>query len=202
MSEQTKVLTIVDKSTRAMATASSNLTKVAAEMASLTTSVVALAEDIEFKQSQLDIMDKEIDNKQRDAAAELNLRIKEDEDTVLEELMANRKYAVISIDALSLLRNQLADAEADNKEELEKTVAKAVKNAQAKWNQEKVEIISQHAVDMAEHKADIKSLNSENDTLTTANSRLTKMLDDERQARVTTAQYHQPIINQQAPNGK
>ena len=69
MSETKKVITVADRSTKALVVATTGLAKIASDLSALSESTVKLADDIEFKQSQLENLNVEFDNKFRESAA-------------------------------------------------------------------------------------------------------------------------------------
>ena len=71
-----KTLTTVDRSTKALATSAEAIAKAATELQSVVAAANALAQDIEFKQSELNSLEASFVTKERELFAELNLKIK------------------------------------------------------------------------------------------------------------------------------
>ena len=88
--ETKKTLTVIDRSTKALTTAADGIVKAAADLQGIASLASGLAQDIEFKQNELDNLDEQLVAKQREQAAELRLRVREDEDKVLAELLKAR----------------------------------------------------------------------------------------------------------------
>ena len=90
MSEVKKVITVAERSTKALVKVVADSQKVLAELASMADSNVILAEEIEFKQGQLADIENQIASTEREAKAQLRLRVIENEDKVLADLMKAR----------------------------------------------------------------------------------------------------------------
>ncbi|HBR3028475.1 TPA: hypothetical protein L9R08_004197 [Klebsiella pneumoniae] len=114
MSEVKKVITVAERSTKALVKVVADSQKVLAELASMADSNVILAEEIEFKQGQLADIENQIASTEREAKAQLRLRVIENEDKVLAELMKARGYAVITFSDLDSLNSDLVAAKTDN----------------------------------------------------------------------------------------
>lgn len=104
MSEVKKVITVAERSTKALVKVVADGQKLFSDLASLAASTVTLTEEIEFKQGQLADIENQIAASERESKAQLRLRVIENEDKVLTELMKARSYAVIThadLDALN-----------------------------------------------------------------------------------------------------
>ena len=194
--EVKKVVTQVDKSTKLMTKVVSDLTKVMSELTSLTATSEALAFDIEEKSSELKLIEMNITESERKAKAELNLRILENADAVLNELMSARKLARISNADLNELRCELEDAKADNTETIATAVEKAEKAGAIAKSAAESKLTSEHAVATARLEADNSSLQSKITFLESSVDDLKAMLKAEREARVEMSKNaSQPTIN-------
>jgi chromosome segregation ATPase len=194
--EVKKVITAVDKSTKAMSKVTADLSKVMTELKSLTEVSEALAFDIEEKSSELRNISANISEEERKAKAELNLRILENAEAVLDKLLSERKLAKISTSDLSELQVALDEAKADNQAAIDAAVKSAETGAAISKSSAIAQLKSEHAVETAELKAQNSSLQSEIAFLKTNNEDLKKIIESEREARVKMSENaSQPTIN-------
>lgn len=150
MSETKKVITVADRSTKALAVATAGLAKVASDLTALSESTIKLADDIEFKQSQLDNLNVEFDNKFRESAAQLRLRVLEDEDGVLIDLLQNRGLAHVKVSVLNELENNLESALADNSQTVAEAEANGFRKGAAEFQQKLKDAEAAHRIQTAE----------------------------------------------------
>lgn len=153
MSEVKKVITVAERSTKALIKAIADGQKLYADLATLSQSTVTLTEEIEFKEGQLADINNQIASLERESKAELRLRVIENEDRVLSELMRSRGYAVITGAELNALNSELVAAKTDNDFAVSEASEAGYKSAAAKFGAENRELVSQHKVELAEHKA-------------------------------------------------
>lgn len=117
------VLTSVDRSTKALNTAADTLVKATQEQAAqvvlLTGQLSNLATDIQVKQSELGALNDELATNQRENAAELRLRIKEDREKVLKELLQESGLVAKTPAEIKEVQAQLAEALSDNQDALD-----------------------------------------------------------------------------------
>lgn len=186
-----KILTPVDKSTRALQTAADTLTKTVTELTAsvtaLTTQQIDLANDIEFKQSELETIVNETTVKQREQAAELRLRVREDEDTVFAELLKERGLVTQTPEEVQSIKSQLAEALEDNQDAIDDAVAKAVAEVTATYKTQLAQKDSEHKVQIATLQANEKATQERLNFLTTQNAKLETQIEEDRKARVEIA---------------
>lgn len=196
MSETKKVMTKVDQSTKALTKTISDLTKVAGNLEALSTATEALTTEIQVKEGELAAIEQNVKESERQANAELKVRIVENEDRVLSQLLTARGLANISQADVNSLKDSLANAEADNTNEIEMAVSKANQAAAIKYNAEKSKLESDHAVATAELKADKAALQNKVEFLEETVTSLKAMIEAEREARVKMSENaSQPTIN-------
>jgi hypothetical protein len=186
-SEQKKVLTIVDKSAKAFLASATTLTKTLAEVNGLGESVLAIAQEIEFKQSELDNINTSIVDGTRAAKVELDFQVKENEEATLNALMRKFGFAQISTKDLALLNQQLEDANADNAEAIASAVSSAEKVLHIKYSGEASTAKAEHKVVIAEVNASVTAKTQEISFLNRNVTSLEKTITDEREARVSIA---------------
>lgn len=184
---QTKVLTVVDKSTKALTAAAVAVEKVMGELNGTVVLATELASDIEFKQSELNQIEKGIEIAEREAAAELNLRIKENRGVVLSTLMREAGYATITMDELSAIRDDVLEAQADNAEAIEKAVKAAESKLHASYTAQMATLKAEHKVAVAEKDASITAKTQQIGFLEVSIADLKATIAAERQARIDIA---------------
>lgn len=183
---------IVDKSTRALTAAATTLNKTLVELQNGVEALVqeqtALADDIHFKKEELKEIESQNDVAVRSAAADLRLRIKEDEEQVLTELLDSRNLVTTTEADIADLNAQVIQAKA----ELESAEYKAVREAEQRVSsQYQARIATQeanHKVEIAELNANAKADKQAIATLTEQVNQLREDLKAEREARVAMAE--------------
>ena len=164
MTKVTQAMTVVEQATKALNKATADATKIYANISILSEAAPALVEEIQILQGNLNALTEEYSEKFRKAKAELSLKLIENEQQVLENLMKKFNLATITHLELEHLREDLLDA----KHYIEATVGKAVaiaKNqekaahektlleSQSNWKVEKAELVAkeqaaQHNIEM------------------------------------------------------
>lgn len=187
MSEVKKVITVAERSTKALVKVVADGQKLFADLATLSQSTVTLTEEIEFKQGQLADIETQIGNTEREAKAQLRLRVIENEDKVLAELMRTRGYAVISHAELDSLNSELVAAKTDNDFAVSEAHENGYKAAASKFGAENRELVSQHKVELAEHKAQATAKNQRISDLEAQVSELRDQITAERNTRLEIA---------------
>lgn len=186
--EVKKTLTVVDRSTKALVTAADSVAKVIVDLNAVTAIAVNLSQDIEFKQSELNALSEQYASKEREEAADLRLRVKENEEKVLAELLKSRGVVAVPPAQIKDLENMLAQSQASN----EIAVAAAVKEAEARVSasfQARIAAAnSDHKVETATLSATNGSLAERNVFLTAQITQLQNEIQKERDARVQIAQ--------------
>lgn len=187
MSEVKKVITVAERSTKALVKVVADGQKLFADLATLSQSTVTLTEEIEFKQGQLADIETQIGNTEREAKAQLRLRVIENEDKVLSELMRARGYAVISHVDLDALNSDLVAAKTDNDFSVSEAREAGYQSAAAKFGAENRELVSQHKVELAEHKAQATAKNQRISDLEAQVVELRSQITAERDTRLEIA---------------
>lgn len=187
MSEVKKVITVAERSTKALVKVVADSQKVLAELASMADSNVILAEEIEFKQGQLADIENQIASTEREAKAQLRLRVIENEDKVLADLMKARGYAVITFSDLDSLNSDLVAAKIDNDFAVSEAREAGYQAAAAKFGAENRELASQHKVELAEFKAQAVAKNQRISDLEAQVSELRGQITAERETRLEIA---------------
>ncbi|EKT5916879.1 hypothetical protein [Salmonella enterica] len=188
MSEVKKVISLTERSTKAMVKAAGDMAKVATELNTLSQTSVTLAEEIEYRQAELAGLDSQFASKEREKAAELRLKVIENEDGVLADLMNKRGLASISNVELTQLKRDLENA-LDNNEEAVDTAREAGYSAAAsKFTAEINQLKSDHRVEMAELNASSAAKDSRIEFLESQVAQLQGELKAERETRLKIAE--------------
>jgi len=183
-----KTLTTVDRSTKALTASAEAIAKAAAELQSVVATANALAQDIEFKQSELSGLESAYAIKERELVAELSLKVKENSENVLNSLLKERKLVGVGVDVIPALEKQIQvltnettnAVDAAVKAETAKLTAAAVAQLAAKE--------SAHQVEIATLKANNSSLTERIGFLTAQITQLQNEIQQERNARIQIAQ--------------
>lgn len=186
--EVKKTLTVVDRSAKSLTAAADAVQKAIADLGGITTIAVNLSQEIEFKQSELNALSDQYVAKEREEAADLRLRVKENEEKVLAELLKSRGVVAVPPAQIKDLENMLAQSQASN----EIAIAAAVKEAEARVSasfQARIAAAnSDHKVETATLAATNGSLAERNVFLTAQIAQLQNEIQKERDARVQIAQ--------------
>lgn len=190
--EMKKALTQVDRSTKSLTAAQTALTKAAEDTAASLASNIALlaqtTQDLEFKQSELTNLGQELTAKERENAAELALRVKENEDKVLTTLMTARKLATITAVDLALLDKEVVALRKGQETELAAAVKATKEAAEADKTAALQTQTLQNNTIIAEYKAKAINDNSKIEFLEQQIVALRKDAEDNRKAQVEIEQ--------------
>jgi len=187
MSKTNAPLTIVDKSTKALATAGANLTKTLTELNELSNFVPAMLEEIGLKQTELNQVSEQLDESVRVAKHDLKLKVMENEDKVLNDLLNKRGLANITTGEVESLRTGLESAIQSNEENTKKTVAIAVNSAKSELQLEFMKKENDWKITEAELKSQEKSAQDKVTMLEAQVESLQATIEAERNARIEIA---------------
>ena len=183
---------IVDKSTRALAAAQTALTKTLTELNSGVESLIQqqtdLANDIHFKGEELKSVEAKVESTIREANAETRLRVLENEDKVLGELLSQRGLITTTPAAQKELEVQLKTAEAKAAQTEHESVKVAETALHAHYSSKLAAQESAHKVEIAELNANAKASVAEIAMLKEQLEQSREDLKAEREARVQIAQ--------------
>ena len=185
---QTKVLTIVDRSSIALNNAAGNLKKVMNELETLIPVSTQLITDVEFQQNKLDNLNQTYIQKEREAKAELNIRIKENEVDVLNELLISRQLTSLPIQEHRALLSEHEVLKKDNEASISAAVKVATEQLSVTHKGISDRQEAAHQVEIATLKASNTSLEERNQFLQTQIEALQNQITSEREARIAIAQ--------------
>lgn len=188
MSNVNKSMTAVEQTTKALVKVVADATKILSQIGSVAENIPAQLDEVALLQGKLDVLSEEHDEKLRKSKADLALRVYENEDKVLTDLMKKRGFATITIASLQELEEQIIVLKSDNEAEIKKAVAIAVNSAnqvstaellakEATWNVTKAELVAQE-----------RAAQSKVAMLETQVAQLQQTIIDEREARIQIAQ--------------
>ncbi|MEG1310026.1 MAG: hypothetical protein RSD06_04035 [Bacilli bacterium] len=185
--EVKKTLTIVDRSTKALNTAADAVVKAAQDLQNISTASTQLTQDIEFKQSELDSLEEQLATKQREQAAELRLRVKENADIVLAELLKERGLITTTTKDVKDVEAQLAKALAENTAEIESAIAHTTAEVTSVFKAQLFQKDSEHKVEIASLKANATAAQERITFLTAELAQARAQVEADRTARVEIA---------------
>lgn len=182
-----KTLTIVDRSTKALNAAADAVVKAAQDLQNITVASTQLTQDIEFKQSELDSLEEQLVIKQREQAAELRLRVKENADAVLAELLKERGLITTTTKDVKDVEAQLAKALADNSAEVEAAIQHTTAEITSVFKAQLAQKDSDHKVEIASLKANATAAQERITFLTAELAQARAQVEADRTARVEIA---------------
>ena len=196
--ETKKVLTVVDRSTKALLAAAAGLNDVVSQAQQATGLLTSLATDIEFSQNRLDsidaeyaekqkVLEAEVANKSRSLQADLALQVKENKQKVLATLQVELGLANISKVDLEDLKKDLEYAQREIQKEIADAVEVAEAKVVAKYQQELNARISEHKVEIAQYQANATAQQSQIEVLKNTIADLRAQQDKDREAQVEIA---------------
>lgn len=148
----------------------------------------ALVEQIEIKQGELVEINQATEIAARQQKVELSLRVAENEDEVLNQLLESRELAHISKEEVSTLTDALAKAQADNTSDIEKAVNAALSKERSSVALKAAEEGATVKVKAAEDKAKIESLEQQLAAAQEVAADLRLQLNAEREAGIKRAE--------------
>lgn len=191
-----KTVSIVDKAAKGIAKVTLDVSKIITELTTMSGISENLAFDIEQASGKLAAIESDTVTALRDAKADLNLRVKENEEKVLNSLLSVRGLAMISIAELKEINRDLEDAQADNKAEVEKAASIAGNMAKSAAKVEAAAAQATSDIAAAQAKADNTTKDLQIAFLNKSIATLEANATAERAARVEISNNaSQPTIN-------
>lgn len=189
MNEATNtVITVADRSVKAISAAAAGLSKVVAEIGSLTNVLETLSGDIQQKESQLTDLSRQLDLGARNAKAELAVRVAEAETEILNVLLAKNKLAKVTVDELTNVTTELARTRNEAAATTEAAVKAAESSLHAQYNSKLKMQEADFRVVNAEVVAKLTALTERNQFLVDELAKARQDLVAERDARIKIAQ--------------
>ena len=152
--ETKKVSTVLDKSARALAVGQTAIGKVIADLQSGVDALVnqqsTLAQDIEFKGRELQEITATTDAAARDAKIDLDFRVRENETSVLNQLLKKAGLVATTNANLEELQDAVSDATTRANQAEFAAVKSAEQSLHAKYGSEIAGLKSDHKVEIAQ----------------------------------------------------
>lgn len=188
MSDTKTFISVTDRSTKAIVTAVGNLSKVSAELQTLASASEQIAEEIQFRQADLNNINAEFDQKFAEAQAALKIKVLGNEDKVLGDLLKARGLVTISPGELDNLRDELTSAQVSSQQAIDDAVAQAQTQAARELNARLAAQTAEHKVQIAELNANAGAKDQKITFLESQVAELRKQIDAERETRLAIAQ--------------
>lgn len=186
-SEVKKTLTVLDRSTKGLSNVMSGLSKTVTELLELGPISIALAQEIEFKQNELNNLENAINVRGRELQADLALRVKEDSDKVLVELLKDRGLVTRTPQEIKELETSLQNALSNTQQEITKATETARTEAKAAADNIIANLEANHKVEIATLQANTASLSERVEFLTQNIVQLQNQIEQERNVRLEIA---------------
>ena len=188
MSDTKTFISVTDRSTKAIVTAVGNLSKVSAELQTLASASEQIAEEIQFRQADLNNINAEFDQKFAEAQAALKIKVLGNEDKVLGDLLKARGLVSIDPTEVQTLRDELYNAQTGNSQAIEDAVSQAQSSAARELNARLATQTADHKVQIAELNANAGAKDQKITFLESQVAELRKQIDAERETRLAIAQ--------------
>jgi len=180
--------TSTDKATKALIAAAKSLSTVVENLSSQVQETSVLTEEIQMKQATMDSLDESLEVALRKNKVETDLRISENEQVVLKELLKKHRKADVSSEEYESLVSEVASLRNDMDTRIGQAITAEAQKHVAKSAAAESELIANHRVDTAALKADMEALKFRNEYLVNQLDDYKTMLDEERKARVSVAE--------------
>ena len=184
----TTVISVADRSVKAISAAVAGLSKVVGDINSLSTVAETLSADIQQKEGQLYDLNRQLDLNTRTAKAELAVRVAEDENGVLSNLLVKNGLARVTNSELAGLRTELDTTRANAAAATEAAVNAASQQLHARYGAQLKSLEAEHKVANAELVAELRAVNERNNFLVDELAKARQDLVAERDARIKIAQ--------------
>lgn len=148
-----------------------------------------LTEQVQDKQAQLASLEQEHARQADDAAYQLKIKVRDNEQQTLRELLRKNDLAEVKTSELANLTREVEALKADNSEDLQAAVNDAVERAEDKSARVLVDLKADHKVALAQHTAQAQSDATTIKLLTAQLEQARKDLDAEREARVAIEEH-------------
>lgn len=186
--ETKKVLTIVDRSTKALNAAAAGVVDIVNQAQSAAQLLSTLATDVEFKQNELESLEGTYADKVRVLNADLEIQVKENKRKVLSTLLAEFALAEISKADLSELQKDFEYAQREVTNEINQAVAVAVDRTNQTADANLKSALANHQVEIATYKAQADAKDNQIRVLTGQVQDLRDQIDKDREAHIKIAE--------------
>ncbi|HDR2377020.1 TPA: hypothetical protein QCH88_004261 [Enterobacter asburiae] len=188
MSDSKTVISVTERATKAVTAAATNLSKVVADLQTLAEGSEKISQEIQFKQQELGQIEVQFNEKLAEEKSKLKIKVLENEEGVLANLLKSRGLVAIEPSVVEELRNELAVAQDNNEDAINAAVADVKRSAAIELNAVKSNLESAHKVEMAELTANSKAKDDRIAMLTEQLEAARADLKAERETRLAIAQ--------------
>lgn len=182
------LLTQNQKATKALQKAFADINGVMTGLSLAVDQSVIIDEAVATRQAQLDALDHEYNVKADEANYALRIRVRDNEDKVLADLLKARGLVSVTNVELAELKETIANAEDKLKAEVSKAVSIVSANVTREKDAQILQIRSEAEISVAKGSAETIALTRENEMLKAQVADLKQMIADERNASVKKAE--------------
>ena len=186
--EQITALNVTAKATKALETAVGALSKISIELTGNAALNESLLEQIAQGQLELNNLEEETNIAVRRQAVDLNLRVQENADQVLTDLLSQHKLARVTLTGLQQLVEELEATKATTEVVVDKAVSDAVADLTREHDAEILRVEANHAVNTAQLNATVTAKSTEIVFMQRQNALLEATITAEREARISMAE--------------
>lgn len=181
-------LIAIERATKNLQKIMADTIKATADFATITDRSQAIALEIEDQQVALSNLAAQYDTVRRTADAELKLRVLEDSEVVLKELLTKFKLAHITEEEVKALVAQYDALKASYEEDLKKAKTDLQNSLYAQYNNSEKAAIAKHELEIAQSKAQLEAKDKEISFMAQQINYLQKQIEEERATRLQVAQ--------------
>ena len=181
------IATLAEKAQKALLKQAQDNKKLMEEITASAASLDTLIEAVQIKENALKNLEDQTKTQVREAAIELDLAVRENEQDVLNSLMQRYRYAAITVDDVNSLQNRVSAAESVNAEAIAKASDEKTRSIYATSAAQLAALKAEHAVDTANISADLKAAHMQISFLQRQVVDLQAQVEADRTARVEIA---------------
>ena len=181
------IATIAEKAQKALLKQAQDNKKLMEEITASAASLDTLIEAVQIKENALKNLEDQTKTQVREAAIELDLAVRENEQDVLTSLLQRYRYAAITQEAVQALQNRVSAAESVNAEAIAKAADEKSRSIYASTSAQVTALKAEHAVDSANISADLKAAHMQISFLQRQVIDLQAQVEADRTARVEIA---------------
>ena len=181
------IATIAEKAQKALLKQAQDNKKLMEEITASAASLDTLIEAVQIKENALKNLEDQTKTQVREAAIELDLAVRENEQDVLNNLLQRYRYAAITQEAVQALQNRVSAAESVNAEAIAKASDEKTRSIYATSAAQLAALKAEHAVDTANISADLKAAHMQISFLQRQVIDLQAQVEADRTARVEIA---------------
>ena len=181
------IATIAEKAQKALLKQAQDNKKLMEEITASAASLDTLIEAVQIKENALKNLEDQTKTQVREAAIELDLAVRENEQDVLTSLLQRYRYAAITQEAVQALQNRVSAAESVNAEAIAKAADEKSRSIYATAAAQLAALKAEHAVDTANISADLKAAHMQISFLQRQVIDLQAQVEADRTARVEIA---------------